>query len=79
MAEIRELARLHAPAMISQLAKLAIKAKSEQAQVAAIRELLDRGFGKSPQSLSEEGEDAIGTIVRFVTGFSNPGGGPKRG
>jgi hypothetical protein len=65
--------------MIAELARLAVKSKSDSARVAAIRELFDRAYGKAPQSLSEDGEDAIGTIVRFVTGFSNPGGGPKRG
>ncbi len=44
--ELRDLARGHAPAAIKELARLALKAKSEQARVAAIRELLDRGYGK---------------------------------
>jgi hypothetical protein len=49
LAEFRELARQHAPAAIKELARLAVKAKSETARVAAIRELLDRGYGKASQ------------------------------
>jgi hypothetical protein len=47
LAGLRELARQHAPAAIKELARLATKAESEVVRVAAIRELLDRGYGKS--------------------------------
>jgi hypothetical protein len=46
VAALRDLARQHAPASIKELARLALKAKSEAARVAAIRELLDRGYGR---------------------------------
>jgi hypothetical protein len=49
-AEIRELARVHAPTAIEELARLALKAKSESARISAIRELLDRGFGRPIQT-----------------------------
>ena len=49
--ELRELARAHAPEAIKELARLAVKAKSELARISAIRELLDRGFGK-PDAIS---------------------------
>jgi len=39
---------------IKELARLAIKAKSEAARVAAIRELLDRGYGKAQQMVENE-------------------------
>ena len=54
IAEMRELARAHAPDAIKELARLAIKAKSETARVAAIRELLDRGYGKAQQIVENE-------------------------
>jgi hypothetical protein len=41
LAELRDLARRHAPVAIAELARLSTKAKSETARVAAIRELLD--------------------------------------
>jgi hypothetical protein len=46
LAGLRELARRHAPEAIKELARLATKARSEATRVAAIRELLDRGYGK---------------------------------
>jgi hypothetical protein len=46
LAGLRELARLHAPGAIAELARLATKARSEATRIAAIRELLDRGYGK---------------------------------
>jgi hypothetical protein len=54
--ELRKLARAHAPEAIKELARLALKAKSETARVAAIRELLDRGYGKPTQFLPEDTE-----------------------
>ncbi len=54
--ELRELARARAPEAIKELARLAVKAKSESARISAIRELLDRGFGKPTQFLAGESE-----------------------
>jgi hypothetical protein len=48
---VQELARLHAPRIIVELARLALKAKSETARIAAIRELLDRGYGRPRQAM----------------------------
>ncbi len=54
VAELRELARQHAPAAIAELARLALRARSEAARIAAIRELLDRGYGKVTQPIEGE-------------------------
>ena len=51
LGELQELARQHAPEVIAELARLALKAKSETARIAAGRELLDRGFGRARQSM----------------------------
>jgi hypothetical protein len=48
--ELRELAREHTRKAINELARLGVKARSESVRVAAIRELLDRGYGKPTQS-----------------------------
>jgi lipase chaperone LimK len=56
LGSLGKLARAHAPDAIRELALLAVKAKSELARVAAIRELLDRGFGKSTQFLATHAE-----------------------
>jgi hypothetical protein len=39
------------PSAIVELARLALKAKSETARIAAIRELLDRGYGQPRQAV----------------------------
>lgn len=49
-ADLRDLAREHAPAAIDELARLALKARSEPVRIAAIRELFDRGYGKPASS-----------------------------
>jgi hypothetical protein len=51
MGEVQELARQHAPTVIVELARLALRAKSETARIAAIRELLDRGYGRPRQAM----------------------------
>jgi len=51
LGELQELARQHAPEVIAELARLAVKARSETARIAAGRELLDRGFGRARQSM----------------------------
>jgi hypothetical protein len=55
-AEIKALCREHAPSVIKELARLSLKGRSEQARVAAAKELLDRGFGKSVQPHDGDGE-----------------------
>jgi len=54
--ELRELARARAPEAIAELTRLALHAKSETARIAAIRELLDRGFGKATQPIAADVE-----------------------
>ena len=51
LAEVQELARQYAPEAIVELARLALKARSETARIAAIRELLDRGYGRPRQGM----------------------------
>jgi DNA-binding transcriptional MerR regulator len=51
LGDVQELARQYSPAAIVELARLALKAKNENARIAAIRELLDRGYGRSRQSM----------------------------
>jgi hypothetical protein len=51
LGEVQELARQYAPSAIVELARLSQKAKSETARIAAIRELLDRGYGRPRQAM----------------------------
>ena len=59
--EIKALAREHTTEAIAELARLATKADSEAARVAAIKELLDRGYGRSTQAMQVE----LGSLGEF--------------
>jgi hypothetical protein len=53
-ADVRALARTHTPQIIAELARLALNSESDNARVAAIKELLDRGWGKPGTQESPE-------------------------
>jgi len=56
-AEIKDLAQEYAPAALRELARLTTGALSEAARVSAIKEILDRGYGKAPQALDHLSSD----------------------
>jgi hypothetical protein len=63
-AELREVAAEYGPAVISKLAAMAgltgtPGAESEQTRLGALRELLDRGFGRATQHIAGENGDAL--------------------
>ena len=53
LAETRELARLHVPEALAELARLARAADSESVKLAAIKEILDRAHGRPAASVGE--------------------------
>ena len=62
-AEVRELAMQHAPAAMAELARLVKSAKSENTRVAAIREILDRAYGKPKQAVVGDYDHQIVTFT----------------
>ena len=58
-AQVKELAQKYAEAAIAELARLATKAESEAARVSAIKELLDRAFGKAPQAITGDANQPV--------------------
>jgi hypothetical protein len=62
-AEMKELAQVHGPAAVALLAKLMSNATTEAVQIAAARELLDRGYGKATQPIS--GDDDAPPITQI--------------
>jgi hypothetical protein len=50
--DIKELAQKYGASAISELARLSFKAESEQTRVAAIKELLNRGYGQAPATVN---------------------------
>lgn len=66
-ADVKALARKYAPSVIAELARLATGAESEQARVAAGKEILDRAYGKAPQALTgPDGGSLVIEVVRFA-------------
>lgn len=53
-AEVQTLARAYVPAVLKEMARLALKAESETARVAAGNTILDRAFGKAKQAVEHE-------------------------
>lgn len=67
-AEVKSLARQHGADMIKVLAAIAKNAKKpDAARVAAAKELLDRGYGKSMQMISGPDEGPIKVESRLDT------------
>ena len=56
LAGLREKIRGHGDELVDYLLDLARNAETENTRVAAIRELLDRGFGKPTQPVDGDGE-----------------------
>ena len=50
---LKSLTRTHDAAVVVELARLATAAESESVRLAAIKELLDRSFGRTPQAQPE--------------------------
>lgn len=70
-ADIKALAQEYTPRALQILANIMEASESDAARVAAVKELLDRGHGKSPQPVSG---DPDGPPVRIVvaTGIDRP-------
>jgi hypothetical protein len=54
---LRELCRTYTAGAVTELARLALNAKGEMTRVVAIRELLDRGYGRPLQGLEVSVDD----------------------
>jgi hypothetical protein len=65
--EIRDLARRYAGEAMAELARLATGANSEQARLSAIKEILDRAFGKALSALKAEAAKPASTALTELT------------
>jgi hypothetical protein len=71
-ADVKALARQHSDSAIKRLAYLMTKAESEQAQVAACKELLDRAHGKPAQAIvGDDDGPPVKTVMEIVWGVTN--------
>lgn len=67
-AEIKDLARAYVPDIMPALLKVAIEGESEAARVSAIKEILDRAYGKAPQAITGEDGGAIKQAITIISG-----------
>lgn len=69
-AEVKLAAREHVPAVLKELARLATKAQSEAARVAAAKEILDRAYGKAPQAIigGDDDDREVQIAIRWLSG-----------
>jgi len=79
--EIRDLAQQYGPAAITRLAELCglapgIPAEAEATQVAALKELLDRGYGRATQPLAGDA-DAAPLAIDFRWADATPQPAPE--
>lgn len=63
--DVKALARVHGPAVITELARILAAGKTEAVRVSAGAILLDRAYGKAAPS-PEEREDTRALIVQLV-------------
>ena len=63
MTEVRALARAAGSEAITELRRLSREADSESVRLAAIKELLDRGFGRAAAGSGEGGGGAVHVMV----------------
>jgi len=68
-AEVKTLAQEYGPDVIKMLAKLVKEADSDQAKIAAGRELLDRAYGKATQHVSGN----LDAVIQVITGVPRSG------
>jgi len=71
-ADIKALAQAHAEDVIKELARLAVRSESDAARVSAIKELLDRGYGKSRQPVDMDAKlDANVNLTKIERAIVN--------
>ena len=64
-AEIKALAQEHGPAAIKKLVKL-MDSKDERTRVAAIKELLDRGYGRPAQTIGGDPDKPMTMTINHL-------------
>jgi hypothetical protein len=65
-ATLRDLALQHVPNAVETLADIAKNSTSDQAKVAAIKELFDRAYGRSPQAITGENGGPVRQAIEIT-------------
>lgn len=69
-ADVKAMARLYVPDALKELARLSLEAESEQARVSAIKEIMDRAYGKATTMIGGDVENPLQVIthIQLVAG-----------
>lgn len=71
-AEVKDICRQHAPKIIQELVRLATKADTAAARIAASKEILDRAYGKAPQTIAGDTENPLQLKTRLEVVIIDP-------
>ena len=71
-ADIKEIARKHAPEVMAELVRLATAADTAAARIAASKEVLDRAYGKAPQTIAGDAENPLQLKTRLELVIIDP-------
>lgn len=63
---LRSICRAHTPEAINLLMEIARTSANDAARVTALNSILDRAYGKPPQTVVAEGEDGAAVPINFV-------------
>jgi hypothetical protein len=61
-ADIKALAQNYGPEAIEELVRILRNSENDNARIAAVKELLDRGFGKAAQAVIVNGDEDGGPV-----------------
>jgi hypothetical protein len=61
-ADIKALAQSYGPEAIEELVRILRKSENDNARIAAIKELFDRGYGKAAQAVIVNGDEEGGPV-----------------
>lgn len=70
--DIKALAQPYAPEALKTLAQIMRKSESDQARVAASKELIDRAFGKAPQALTGDPDHPVRVLAEIRRTIVDP-------
>jgi len=64
--DVRELAQAFGPSAVRELARIATQSDQDSARVSAIKELLDRAYGKAPVAITGNNGGPIAITVSWL-------------
>lgn len=64
--DLKKIAQQYTPQAMKQLVSIANNSESDSARVSAIKEILDRGYGKATQPLQHSADEGLETLLARI-------------